>query len=574
LTVFEAASEEADTRPWAIYARLSKAASGDLEKCEYQVELCREHAARQHPPIPLDDALVFTDNSLSAWKKRVRRPAWETMMSLAAAGELGGILVYAVDRFTRRPKDLEALIELADDHGLVIEGPRSGRLDLTTATGRQQARWMALQAVSESDNTSERIKTTLGRKMREGKPMGAGRAWGFEVGGTEQRAEEVAVIREVAARMLAGEPTTEIADDLNARGLTTSRGGPFSARNLTRMMVRPRNGGHVEHNGRIVGTIPGEPILDADTYEALVAAVASRRRGRRPTGRYLLTGLLECSTCHRTMNGGTHKHHAATSRYRTYNCPRDLGGCSRSIRADRVEEIVADYMVKLLSEPATVAKISAHEKALATVRAELRSNVEAIEERRDELEIKWAAEEISQRAYDGAKQVLDRRLAAERDKLTDLAAPVAPLPVDVAADWAEARDDEKRALIARFKVRILIGPHARGAGRFDPSRVRIAHGADGWLADYDPEPFIAANRWTFAATVPDAPHDYLIGSRATDRDEFRRFCRWVNATGTPGSYTFEGRTRRYRYATVGQHTYWVSKVPGDVALNRRRAEGA
>jgi hypothetical protein len=29
-------------------------------------------------------------------------------------------------------------IELAEDRGLMIEGPRSGRLDLTTATGRNR----------------------------------------------------------------------------------------------------------------------------------------------------------------------------------------------------------------------------------------------------------------------------------------------------------------------------------------------------------------------------------------------------------------------------------------------------
>ena len=82
-------------------------------------------------------------------------------MEVAGRGEVAGILVFAVDRFTRRPRDLETLIELADEHGVAIDGPRSGRLDLTTATGRQQARWMALQAAAESDNTSERIKTTL-----------------------------------------------------------------------------------------------------------------------------------------------------------------------------------------------------------------------------------------------------------------------------------------------------------------------------------------------------------------------------------------------------------------------------
>ena len=67
--------------------------------------------------------------------------------------------------------------------------------------------------------------------------------------------------------------------------MTSSRGGAFSARNLTRLMARPRNGGHVEHNGRIVGTIPGEPVLDPATYDALQAQITARRRGRRPTDR-------------------------------------------------------------------------------------------------------------------------------------------------------------------------------------------------------------------------------------------------------------------------------------------------
>jgi hypothetical protein len=107
---------EPDTRPWAVYARLSKVAStGDLEKCEYQTELCKSYAASRG--MPVGNLLEFADPSLSAWKKGVARPQWDEMMALAARGQLGGILVYAVDRFTRRPKDLEALIELADEHG-------------------------------------------------------------------------------------------------------------------------------------------------------------------------------------------------------------------------------------------------------------------------------------------------------------------------------------------------------------------------------------------------------------------------------------------------------------------------
>ena len=61
--------------------------------------------------------------------------------------------------------------------------------------------------------------------------------------------------------------------------------------------------------------------------------------------------------------------------------------------------------------------------------------------------------------------------------------------------------------------------------------------------EYDPEPFIRANRWTFAKTVPEHPHEYLVSNLSTDPDEHFRVVRWVNAHGEPGRYTFGGRTR-------------------------------
>jgi DNA invertase Pin-like site-specific DNA recombinase len=466
-----AESEQKDERPWATYARLSKKADGGLEKVEDQVDDSLAYAARTDY-IRVDPALVFKDPFLSAWKKRAKRPEWDRMMALAEAGQLAGIVIPAVDRFTRRPKDMEALIELAEEHGLVIEGPRSGRLDLTTATGRQQARWMAMQAAAESDNTSERIKATLRRKMREGKPMGSGRAYGFEKGGLDQRPEEAVVIREVARRMLSGESAASIVRDLGARGIRSSKGQPFTPRELTRMMVRLRNGGHVEHKGRIVGTIPGEPILDPVTYEDLQALVASRRRGRPPTGRFMLTGLAICDRCQRGMNGVT------VDGRRRYVCVQAVlqnrHGCGRTIDADGLEEMVERYMIKLLSKPDVVDKISAREQKLTDALSEQLGKVEAVEEQLADLEVKWAAGELVQRAYDRAKPVLDKRLAKEQARLDGLARPTSAMAVDAAADWAEAEPDEKRALITRFGVRITVGAfRSEAPRRFDSKRVRI-----------------------------------------------------------------------------------------------------
>ena len=178
----------------------------------------------------------------------------------------------------------------------------------------------------------------------------------------EQRPDEVAVLREVARRMLAGEAVMAITRDLNERGLRTSRGGPFTQVNLTRLMVRPRNGGHVEHRGRIVGTIPGKPVLDADTFEQLVALVSGRRRGRRPTNTYLVTGIACCGPCGRPMSGKPVRRNGRTRR--VYVCAEQRGGCGLSIRADETEAIVGDAMVELFADSEAMAGVAAEEAQL------------------------------------------------------------------------------------------------------------------------------------------------------------------------------------------------------------------
>jgi site-specific DNA recombinase len=457
-------------KPWAIYARLSKASDGALEKVEHQIDLCRKFAEGRG--LPVSDAHTYPEDTLSAWKKGVRRPQWDALMDAAEEGEVAGILIWKVDRFTRRPADMEALIDLAEDRSLVIDGPQAGRLDLSTATGRQQARWMAMQAASESDNTSERVKTTLHRKMRAGKPMGAGRCFGFEVGGVEQRPAEVAVIREVAGRMLAGESLQRLAADMNARGLRTVRGGEWTGANLGRMLGGRRYGGEVELHGEVVGTMPGEPVLDRETYDGVQALLASRRRGRRPTGRYPLTGLLICSDCQRPMNGALRHHRLADgTQQREYRCPVQRGGCGRIIIADPTEQIVGEHMVRLLSDPEHVAQIVAENQHLNEARDTQLAKLQAVEDRLADLEVKWATGELIQSAYDRAKPVLDAQRAKLLAGLEELSPATAISTYDAALDWDEMTDDERRVVIQRYRVRIEVLPKQPGTRRFDRTRV-------------------------------------------------------------------------------------------------------
>jgi DNA invertase Pin-like site-specific DNA recombinase len=464
-----ALTAQREEQPWAIYARLSTAQDGGLAKCEYQVKVCEEYAAGLG--IPTDPALVFIDDALSAWKKGVMRPGWDQLMAIAERGEIPGILLWESSRFTRRLKDAEALIDLAENSGLTVAGP-GGRFDLTTKEGRRDLRTAATQAEYESDVISARAKDGFRRMARAGKPVGgAARVFGFEADGVTQRPDEAKVIRETADRMLRGEPVTTIAADLTERGVKTTLGNDFTVVTLRQVMMRTRNGGHIEHLGKVVGTIEGEPILDAETYAAVRSVFASRRRGRPNSGRYLLTGIATCGRCGKKLSGQTIRE--PNDKYvRLYKCTKKGGGCSLSVRAEPVDDRVGEEMTALLSDRKTMTRVAAEEAKLSDERAQRLAKVSAIEKQLVSLEVKWANGELLDEAYEEAKAVLDRRRAAASSTVDGLGVAGAPFAFTAAQRWGEMTTAEKRVAIEHLHLGVTIEP-GKGGCRFDPKRVVI-----------------------------------------------------------------------------------------------------
>ena len=89
------------------------------------------------------------------------------------------------------------------------------------------------------------------------------RPFGWEPDGITVRESEAAILREIAGRVLKGEPQDAIAADLNQRGITTSQGKPWRVTGLRELLLRERNRGNLEHCGAIVAKLPGEPVIDS-----------------------------------------------------------------------------------------------------------------------------------------------------------------------------------------------------------------------------------------------------------------------------------------------------------------------
>ncbi|MGH3547236.1 MAG: recombinase family protein [Pseudonocardiaceae bacterium] len=434
---------------------------------------------------------VHIDSGRSAWNPRVRRPDWERLMSRLEAGATGGVVVFDMARFSRRPIEGERLI-LAAEQGLVVLDSE-GEYDLTTASGRKAFRDQLNAAAYESDRLSTRVKRGKRVKAMRGETNHSRRPFGFEQDGATIRESESAVLREMVARMLAGESQDRIARDLNQRGITTSTGREWSRESLKALVLSARYAGQVVHDGVVVGRLPGEAILNIDTWERLRTLFASRRRGRPFSEPYLCSGIVCCGHCGYRLTGrprARDKPYPDGEVRRQYYCqPRVArGGCGRiTVDQRQLDRHVGALVVRILADPRHTEAIEAAAKATQDKRRPLRAELSECEHLADELSGRLGRREITLQRYDVAMAPLDKRIAELRAELVELdnsvPAAVADPAVEAAsreewtARWNAATVAERRNLIrqALTNRRIVIAPAIRSSGRpkFDPKRIVI-----------------------------------------------------------------------------------------------------
>ncbi|MCA1707188.1 MAG: recombinase family protein [Actinobacteria bacterium] len=469
-----------------IYARVSRLGDDRQRSTEGQVEDCEAGIGERGAQV----GEVHIDSGRSAWNPRVRRPDWERLMSRLEAGATGGVVVFDMARFSRRPIEGERLI-LAAERGLVVLDSE-GEYDLTTANGRKNFRDQLNAAAYESDRLSTRVKRGKRVKATRGEPNHSLRPFGFEQDGVTVRESESVVLREMVARVLKGENQDHIVRDLNQRGVTTSTGGEWSRQSLKQLLLRARNVGQVVHNDVVVGHLPGEPILDNETWERLNTLFASRRRGRPLSEVYLCSGIVCCAHCGHRLTGRPRvglKPYPDGETRRQYWCqPRAVrGGCGRiTIDQRELDWYIGALVVRTLADPRHAEAVEAAAKATDDKRRPLRAELSECEHLADELSGRLGRREITLKRYDVAMEPLDKRIAELRAELAELDSMPTSVPdpaIEVAsreewtARWNAATVTERRNLIRQAlpNRRIVIAPAVRSSGppKFDPKRILI-----------------------------------------------------------------------------------------------------
>jgi hypothetical protein len=331
------------------------------------------------------------------------------------------VLAYTTGRLTRRPREHEDLIELAEEHGLRFEYVRSPSFDLNTAAGRRVARILAANDAGESEDISERLVRQRLQAAAAGQVHGSPRPFGYEADLVTVRESEAAIVRECAVRVLAGESLHSLARDLADRGILTARGNPWARKSLRHMLVSARISGRREHrpvadyvngNRPLLGQITADAvwpaIITAEDSDRLRQLLTRPERSNGPKARsYLLSGILRCHSCGHGLVG-----RPAHGKRRDV-CDKKPGStaCGTiSVTADFADDVVRDMVLVALESDVFRDRLY----ACAEVDPGIRAAVVVDERRLVELAEEWADGGLTRGEWRAARERIEARLDGNR----------------------------------------------------------------------------------------------------------------------------------------------------------------
>ena len=322
-----------------IYARYSSHAQKDAS-IEQQVEECLKFAKDEGITI----VETYADRAVSG--KPDRRPNFQKMMKDAEKGKFQYVIAWKSNRMGRNM--LQAMINEARLQELGIRVLYTEEDFDDTAAGRLALRSMMNVNQFYSENMAEDIRRGLRDNAQNCQITNGNLPYGYKKGEDMRYALDPPkddIVREVFSRVACGEPFIDIANDLNARGIRTTRGRTWGKGSFHAMLLNERYRGiYIYDDIRVEGGIPR--IISDELFFKVQEVLKTKRN---PQGRhhvnsdYLLTGKLFCGKCKSPMvglsgtsrTGDKHFYYACQQKRIEKTCNK------RNVRRDDLETAVA-----------------------------------------------------------------------------------------------------------------------------------------------------------------------------------------------------------------------------------------
>ncbi|MCI9367406.1 MAG: recombinase family protein [Oscillospiraceae bacterium] len=331
-----------------IYARFSSDRQRE-ESIEGQLRECREYANKNG--IRVIDSYI--DRALSASKDTDKRLDFQRMIRDSGKHLFDTVLVWKLDRFARNRYDSAHYKNLLKKNGVrvvsatehITEGPEGIILE------------SMLEGMAEyySAELSEKIHRGQKDNALKGRNNGGRIPLGFKLGDDKRLEIDPAtalIVQEIFKRYAEGETVRAIVDDLNNRGLKTSRGYKFAYPSFNTLLQNRKYMGEFKYQDVVIpGGVPA--LVDEDTFNRVQARMAKNKQApatAKAKENYLLTTKLFCGECGKIMFGesGTG---TGGKVYRYYKCAsaKKKTGChKKAVKKEWIETLVVEQTMALV----------------------------------------------------------------------------------------------------------------------------------------------------------------------------------------------------------------------------------
>lgn len=442
-----------------IYTRVSLDRTGELLAVERQRDDCLAIIRQRGWELVAE----YSDNSISASKRNVKRPEYDRMVADYEAGLFDALVCWDLDRLTRQPRQLEDWIDRASDRGLKLT-TANGEADLSTDAGRLFARIKAAVSLEEVERKGARQRRAALQRAESGRPTSFKPALGYTSANVVVP-EEAAVVRELFERFAAGETVYGLTQWMNESGVKPKQSEKWSRTSVRGILENPRYAARVVHRGEVVST-PGawEPIVTPGLFDQVAAILSDPRRRMnkgRTARRHLLSNIAKCGVCGDGMRGQGY----------AYQCPNLCVSKARQHVDDIVLVAVAERLSQIDAVPPRGAARSGHDERAV----ELRRRLAAIEADYDEGLIDGRRFAVASEKVQAELAEVERMRRAEAG---DAALSTVLGAADPFAAFMAAPLGVRRSVVDALLSVTLLKRATHGAGKFDPESVRIVWKGD------------------------------------------------------------------------------------------------
>lgn len=475
-------STPAMTTPTYVYLRISEDREANLRSIDNQRSDVVALISRLGQTVTAE----FVDNDISAYGTKAR-PGYQALAEAVAAGPCT-VAVWAVDRLYRRPRELEALLDLVEKHAVRIETVRGGSIDLNSHEGRLQARILVSLASFESGHRSDRIRLAARRSAERGDWHG-GRKFGYQLVGDGSAVldpVEAPIIREIADRFLAGESIRSITTWVNTLGIPTLRGSVCWHTNSVRQLLasariaglrayEPKDGGPPTIFRSTIGPGRWPAIISPTEREQIHAVLKNPERRISRAGQNLLTGIATCGKCGAGLLIASTPATATYAGRKRYICKPLSGRPERggvSVTQAPLEHAITEAVIRRLA-------VTAAPPRPGSEPAPLWAAVSSARQMLENLAVMFAAGDLERGEYRAAREAARGRLETAERALSQRSRPGALLTMPLGDEaalrerWAELSIGQRQAILRALIDTLVIKPAARPSRHLDLERIEL-----------------------------------------------------------------------------------------------------